>query len=78
MHNGAGQADPVTEISFLPGGSDAGAALVDSLLPRPARFSRWALLARFRVARTSAVTLCRSAQFPRSDPVETLRREHLV
>ena len=45
-------------ISFGAGGSDAGAALVDSLLPRPARFFIClAAPARVRAARTSAETL---------------------
>ena len=51
-------AAPIAGTASAPGGSDAGAALVDSLLPRPARFFIcWAVPARFRAARTSAVTL---------------------
>ena len=52
------QAAPATGIAFAAGGSDAGAALVDSLLPRPAPFFIcWAAPVRRRAARTSALTL---------------------
>lgn len=45
-------------VASILGGSDAGAALVDSLLPRPARFFNLAAVpARRRAARTSAETL---------------------